>query len=133
MRKFLLSTIALMMTISMMAVGLGNGVDKANAIDFDWNKGHEHVGTKYYRVDLSEISGLVDPTLALYLTNLSDQASKVNVDVSATIAVSTPFFSYSVDTTVVNDETYTIAARDYKLLSQNVKMILKSNLKSSQP
>jgi hypothetical protein len=80
-------------------------------------------------VDLDSISGLADPTLALYLTNLSDQASKVTVDVSATISVTTPFFSYSVDTAVVNDESYTIAARDYKLLSKNVKMLLEMNVR----
>ena len=115
MRKFLLFAIATMMSVAMVAAS-GDGSSESKAIYFDWEKGHEHVGTKWYRVDLSQINGMVDPTLALYLTNLSDQASKVNVDVSATIAVSTPFFSYSVDTTGVNDETYTIAARDYKLL-----------------
>jgi hypothetical protein len=53
------------MAVFMMAVGNATGKDKANAIDFDWVDGHEHVGTKWYRVDLSEIDGLVDPTLAL--------------------------------------------------------------------
>ena len=131
MRRFLLSAVALMMTISMMAVGLNNGMSKTDAIDFRWGEGHDHQAgaTRWYRVDLDSISGLADPTLALYLTNLSDQASKVTVDVSATISVTTPFFSYSVDTAVVNDESYTIAARDYKLLSQNVKMLLEMNVR----
>ena len=41
MRRFLLSILATMMTISMMAVGAGTGKDKANAIDFDWANGHK--------------------------------------------------------------------------------------------
>ena len=131
MRRFLLTTITLMMTVCMMAIGLNDGSAKANAIDFRWGEGHDHQAgtTSWYRVDLDSISGLVDPTLALYLTNLSDQPSKVTVDVSATISVSTPFFSYNVDTAIVKDQSYTIAARDYKLLSQNVKMLLEMNVR----
>ena len=131
MRRFLLTTITLMMTVCMMAVGLNDGSAKANAVDFRWGEGHDHQAgtTSWYRVDLDSISGLVDPTLALYLTNLSDQPSKVTVDVSATISVSTPFFSYNVDTAIVKDQSYTIAARDYKLLSQNVKMLLEMNVR----
>ena len=87
MRRFLLTTITLMMTVCMMAVGLNDGSKEANAIDFRWSEGHDHPAgaTLWYCVDLDSISGLVDPTLALYMTNLSDQASKVTVDVSATI------------------------------------------------
>ena len=131
MRRFLLTTITLMMTVCMMAIGLNDGSAKANAIDFRWGEGHDHQAgtTSWYRVDLDSISGLVDPTLALYLTNLSDQPSKVTVDVSATISVSTPFFSYNVDTAIVKNQSYTIAARDYKLLSQNVKMLLEMNVR----
>ena len=131
MRRFLLITITLMMTICMMAVGLNDGSKKANAIDFRWGDGHDHQAgaTLWYRVDLDSISGLADPTLALYLTNMSDNASKVTVDVSATISVSTPFFTYSVDTAVVKDESCAIAARDYKLLSKNVKMLLEMNVR----
>ena len=119
------------MTICMMAVGKGDGSNQVNAIDFSWSNGHDHAAgtTLWYRVDLDSISGLVDPTLALYMTNMSDQASKVTVDVSATIEVSTPFLNYSVDTAVVKDESYTIAARDYKLLSQNVKMLIEMNVR----
>ena len=129
MRKFLLFVIATMMSVAMMAAG-GDGSSKANAIDFDWVDGHEHVGTAWYRVDLSEINGLVDPTLALYLTNLADESVKVNVEeVSATISVSLPGgFGFSKDTTMSGGE-YTIGARDYKLWSQNVKMLLELNVR----
>ena len=83
MRKFLLSTIALLMAVATMA---GNGSSKANAIDFDWANGNTHeAGTLWYRVDLSPISGMVDPTLALYLTNLAEETANVDVTVSATV------------------------------------------------
>ena len=129
MRKFLLSTIAMMFSVVMLAAGSGDGKSKANAIDFNWVDGHEHVGTAWYRVDLSQINGMVDPTLALYLTNLTDESVKVNVEeVSATISISVPGFSYSKDTTMSGGE-YTIGARDYKLWSQNVKKLLEMNVR----
>ena len=46
MRKFLLSTVALLMAISMMAIGNNSGVNKANAIDFNWEDGHTHEDRK---------------------------------------------------------------------------------------
>ncbi|MBQ5925611.1 MAG: hypothetical protein IIX03_02750, partial [Paludibacteraceae bacterium] len=129
MRRFLLTTCALLMAVFMMAVGNATVVDKANAIDFDWVDGHEHVGTKWYRVDLSEIDGLVDPTLALYLTNLTDESVQVTVEeVSAKISVS------FAGTTIEREETldggsYSIAPKDYKLWSQNVTELLKMNVR----
>ncbi len=128
MRKFLLSAIALLMTISTMAVGLGNGSSKVNAIDFDWINGHEHEGTLWYRVDLFEIGGMVDSTLSLSLKNLSDASAKVTVDVSATITISIPGFSYSEETTVTGVE-YTIAAEENKLWSQNIRELLELNIR----
>ena len=79
MRKFLLFAIATMMSVAMMAAG-GDGSSESKAIYFDWENGHEHVGTKWYRVDLSQIKGMVDPTLALYLTNLTDESVKVTMN-----------------------------------------------------
>ena len=105
MRKFLLFAVATMMSVAMMAAG-GDGSSKDIAINFDWENGHEHVGTKWYRVDLAQINGMVDPTLALYLTNLTDESVKVNVEeVSATISVSLPGgFGFSKDTTMSGGE-----------------------------
>ena len=127
MRKILLFAVSLMMSVAMLAVGKGDGTSKANAIDFDWASGHEHVGTKWYRVDLSEIDGLVDPTLALYLTNLSDAPTKVTMEGTATITKSFAGISYSVDTTMRAE--YTIASNDYQLWSQNVKQLLTLNVR----
>ena len=127
MRKFLLSAAALMVSIFMMAAGTGDGTSKANAIDFEWASGHEHVGTKWYRVDLSAIDGMVDPTLALYLTNLSDVPTKVSMNGTATVSISFAGFSYTKDTTMAAE--YTIAAKDYQLWSQNVKQLLEMNVR----
>ena len=128
MRKFLLSIITLLTTISVMAVGKGDGSTKANAIDFNWTEGHTHVGTLWYRVDLSAINGMVDPTLALYLTNLSDESAKVNVDVSATISIPVAGFSYSRDIEITSVE-YSIAAQENKLWNRNIGELLELNVR----
>ena len=116
MRKFLLSTIALLMAVATMA---GNGSSKANAIDFDWANGNTHeAGTLWYRVDLSPISGMVDPTLALYLTNLAEETANVDVTVSATVT------KFGVSKTETQDLNYSLNAGDYKIFSKNVKQLL---------
>ena len=88
MRRFLLLTIATLMTVSMMAVGAGNGKDKANAIDFNWAEGHTHEAGSalWYRVALAHLSNEAnDPTLALYLTNLTTELSNVSLSVDAEV------------------------------------------------
>ena len=88
MRRFLLLTIATMMTIFMMAIGAGNGKDKADAIDFNWADGHTHEAGSalWYRVALSQLSKEAnDPTLALYLTNLTTDLSNVSLSVDAEV------------------------------------------------
>ena len=87
MRKFLLFAIATMMSVIMLAAG-GDGSSENKAIYFDWESGHEHVGTKWYRVDLAQINGMADPTLALYLTNLTDESVKVTMNGKATVTKS---------------------------------------------
>ena len=84
MRKFLLSSFALLMSVAMMAVGAGDGTNKANAIDFDWTSGniHEAPGALWYCVDLAPIDAAAEPALVLYLTNLSDEEAAVDVQIS---------------------------------------------------
>ena len=84
MRKFLLSSFALLMSVAMMAVGAGDGTNKANAIDFDWTSGniHEAPGALWYCVDLAPINAAAEPALVLYLTNLSDEEAAVDVQIS---------------------------------------------------
>ena len=88
MRKFLLSTIGLLMTVAMMAVGLNNGADKNNAIDFVWgNESGYQVGTSalWYRVDLNQLKDVENPMIEFTL-NLPTASSvavtaKVEFDV----------------------------------------------------
>ena len=84
MRKFLLSSFALLMSVAMMAVGAGDGTNKANAIDFDWTSGniHEAPGALWYCVDLAPVNAAAEPALVLYLTNLSDEEAAVDVQIS---------------------------------------------------
>lgn len=114
MRKILLSAIALMMTATMMAIGTGDGQSQANAIDFDWENGNVHKAATealWYRVDLSPLKSVEDPTLALYLTNLTAETSAVNLKAEASVSVLGQTQSGSVD------KTYSIAAKDFVLWS----------------
>ena len=114
MRKILLSAIALMMTATMLAVGTGDGKSQSNAIDFDWENGKIHkAGTAalWYRVDLSPLKSVEDPTLALYLTNLTEATSAVNLKAEASVTVLGQTQSGSVD------KNYSIAGKDYVLWS----------------
>ena len=62
MRKLLLTTITLLMAVCMMAVGDGSGDIKANAIDFDWVDGHEHVGGRRHADHMGTYPGPAAPT-----------------------------------------------------------------------
>ena len=121
MRKILLSTVALLMAVSMMAIGNNSGTSKANAIDFDWANGniHEASTALWYRVDLSSLEATADPTLALYLTNLTSETANVHVDV--TVSASGLSRTESLD--------YTIAGKDHKPWSRNVKDLMSLGVK----
>ena len=125
MRKILLSTVALLMAVSMMAIGNNSGTSKANAIDFDWANGnvHEAADALWYRVDLSSLEGTADPTLALYLTNLTDQSTAVDVDVVASVTI------LGQTETMTESFHHTIAAKDHKPWSMNVTELLEFNVK----
>ena len=88
MKKILLSAIALMMSIAMMAVGLGDGSSQSNAIDFDWDGTyiHEANNTSWHCIKLSKLSEEADdPTVALYLTNLTNERANVELSGSAVL------------------------------------------------
>ena len=110
MRRFLLLTIATLMTVSMMAVGAGNGKDKANAIDFNWAEGHTHEAGSalWYRVALAHLSNEAnDPTLALYLTNLTTELSNVSLSVDAEV----------MGQKASKNSSYVIASKGYEIWS----------------
>ena len=80
------------MTISMMAIGAGNGKDKANAIDFNWDGTyiHEANTTSWHCIQLSNLNKEAeDPTVALYLTNLANETA--NVELSGSAVLKFPF------------------------------------------
>ena len=115
MKKFLTLVVALAMVIPSMAIGRNDGSTKANAIDFDWDKGVEHVsGTKWYRVDLAPLYEEENPSLTLYLTNPSNAVgTSVDVSMQATVAGQT------------ESKDYTIAARQYKTYTANASMLVR--------
>ena len=111
MRKFLLSAVALMVAVTMMAAGTGDGSSKANAIDFAWVGGHKPAlsAGSWYRVSLSPLKAEAnDPTLALYLTNLTDETAAVTVTVEASLLGQSSSSKFN----------YNIAAKDYQLWSK---------------
>ena len=111
MRKFLLSAVALLMAISMMAIGDNSGANKANAIDFDWANGHKPALStgSWYRVSLTPLKAEAnDPTLALYLTNLTGNSATVSLKLEASL------LGKSVNQT----SSYSIAGKDYQLWSK---------------
>ena len=96
MKKFFLLTIASMMTIFAMAVGTNDGSTKANAIDFDWDKGNVHTGgTKWYHVDLAPLYEEESPSLTLFVTNPS-RSETVEASMVATVAGETETKKYTV-------------------------------------
>ena len=115
MKKFFLLTMASMMTVFAMAIGRNDGSTKANAIDFDWDKGVEHSeGTKWYRVDLAPLYQEDNPSLTLYLTNPSNWVgTSVDVSMTAHVAGQTESKSYS------------IAAHQYKTYTANASMLVR--------
>ena len=100
MRRFLLLILASMMTISMMAVGAGTGKDKNNAIDFDWDGvSKPTVGTtSWYSIKLSGLSKEAEnPTVALYLTNLTTEEANVELTGSAVLKFPSPISMFIKD------------------------------------
>ena len=114
MRKFLSFAIALMMTATAWAVGLGDGTSQANAIDFDLGNVYVHDAgvTSWYCVDLTQLDA-TEPALALYLTNRTDEVASVTLSVSATMTL--PFVgerAYNMDPV-----TYNIAGKGHEIWS----------------
>ncbi len=96
MKKLFLLIMASMVTIFMMAAGTGDGSTKANAIEFDWDKGNVHPGgTLWYHVDLAPLYEEDNPALTLNVANPSRDKS-VKASMMATIAGQTQTKNYTV-------------------------------------
>ena len=70
----------------MMAVGNNSGANQTNAIDFDWDGTYIHQAnnTSWYSIKLSELNKEADePTVALYLTNLTNELANVKLSGNA--------------------------------------------------
>ncbi len=114
MKKTFLILLSALLSLTSFAAGTTDGLTKETAIAFDWEKGNEHPGGNaalWYRVSLTPIYEEEDPTLALYLTNLSYTAADVKV--AAVVAG--------------NEETreYTIEPRKDRIWNQSAKMLVR--------
>lgn len=113
MKRVLLLSVAVLMAFNMMAMGTGDGSTKANAIEFDWDKGNVHEpGTKWYHVDLSPLYEEENPSLSLYVTNPSRDES-VQADMTATVAGQT------------ETKHYTVSPHEYQTYTANAAMLVR--------
>ncbi|MGN0236023.1 MAG: hypothetical protein ACI4BD_06930, partial [Paludibacteraceae bacterium] len=116
MKRFLLIMLTALLAFPSWAAGSSNdGSTQARAIEFDWENGNEQTaGSYWYVVDLSPLyDDIENPTLALYLTNLSEN------DVDVTITVS--LFGNT------EERTYTIESRQNKIWSIAASMLVQTN------
>ncbi|MBO5674246.1 MAG: hypothetical protein J6S09_08160, partial [Paludibacteraceae bacterium] len=140
MRKFIISILSLLIVIPMMAIGLGDGTNKANAIDFDWANGNVHESTEalWYNVDLAPVDDA--KYLVLYLTNLADEEATVHIDMSVqgfdatmsgvdTVIAAGKYYRFEFPKEMINTllETYGLSAYADKI--EQLSMSLQSDQK----
>lgn len=119
MKKIFLLTMASLMTVFAMAVGRNDGSTKANAKEFDWDKGVTIPADSvnmwlWYRVPLAPLYEEENPSLTLYLTNPSNVVgSSVDVNMKAEVAGQS------------ESKDYSIAARQYKTYTANASMLVR--------
>jgi len=113
MKKFLTLVAALVMTISMMAIGRNDGSTKANAIDFDWEAPMAHSGgTKWYVVNLDPLYEEETPALNLFLAN-KDAFNETHTSLKATVAGQT------------EEKSFTIGPKQQRVWSANATMLVR--------
>ncbi len=84
-QKIFTLLLALITTMSLLAIGRNDGSNMANAIDYDWDNGTMHYsGTRWYYMDLVPLYEGAD-SLHFHITNLSNTES-VDVIYKMTIA-----------------------------------------------
>ena len=148
MRKFLLSTVALLMSVFLIA---GNGSSKADAIDFDWANGNVHESTEalWYNVDLAPVDDA--KYLVLYLTNLADEEATVHIDMSVqgfdatmsgvdTVIAAGKYYRFEFPKEMINTllETYGLSAYADKIeqlslsLQSDQKVMLAANVYTTE-
>ena len=148
MRKILLSTVALLMSVFLIA---GNGSSKADAIDFDWANGNVHESTEalWYNVDLAPVDDA--KYLVLYLTNLADEEATVHIDMSVqgfdatmsgvdTVIAAGKYYRFEFPKEMINTllETYGLSAYADKIeqlslsLQSDQKVMLAANVYTTE-
>lgn len=103
-KLYLLIVAAMLCCLPAMAIGKGDGSTKANAIEFDWENGNVQGGSAsavWYRVSLDPVYEEETPTLAIFLTNLTDNAA--NVHIQGTLAGQT------------EKRDYTLSGKEYRV------------------
>ena len=103
-KLYLLIVAAMLCCLPAMAIGKGDGSTKANAIEFDWENGNVQGGSAsavWYRVSLDPIYEEETPTLAIFLTNLTDNTA--NVHIQGTLAGQT------------EKRDYTLSGKEYRV------------------
>ena len=119
MKKFLLIALSVLLGMPLMAQVVADGSTQARAIEFNWKDGNtQNGGTSplWYRVDLTPLYDDVEsPTLALYLTNLSN--SDATVTIKATLFGNT------------EERSYTIAPKGKKIWSMGASALVQTNTK----
>lgn len=81
-KVYLLIVTAMLCCLPTMAIGRGDGSTKANAIEFDWENGsvqEASASAVWYRVSLDPVYQEETPTLAIFLTNLTDNTANVHI------------------------------------------------------
>ncbi|MBR6354165.1 MAG: hypothetical protein IKS01_00105, partial [Paludibacteraceae bacterium] len=110
MKKLLLILVAATMTLAGYAAGKGDGLSKADAIEFDWTNGNtQEAGTFWYKVTFGNRLEVDAPNLALNLTNLSSSSAKVEISAQ-----------YGADE---EKRDYTIAGNGVKVWNTSASMI----------
>ena len=119
MKKFLLIALSVLLGMPLMAQVVADGSTQARAIEFNWEHGNTQDGGAsplWYRVDLTPLYDDVEsPTLALYLTNLSN--SDATVTIKATLFGNT------------EERSYTIAPKGNKIWSMGASALVQTNTK----
>ena len=117
MKRFLLIALTALLSIPTWAVGNNSGTTKLNAIEFDWEHGNvQEGGTSplWYRVDLTPLyNDIENPTLALYLTNLSTTND-------ATVTIKASLFGNT------EEKTYIIGSKENKIWSIGASLLVET-------
>lgn len=114
-RTLLIMSLCAMASLAF-ALGNNKGNTRANATDFNWEDPYYERNSAnpwWFQIDVTDLKQMSNPTLALYITNLSSTQT-------ATVTASLYFGSSN---TSMEDQTFTLAPGQYRIMSANVNAI----------